>query len=132
MALPQLTKGGNAYTPFTFEKGRSLPANEPINPNQIAGVAGGNQVKVGDLGTKEELFHVRILRVSSTNKTNLLGFLADATVNYAQNTFTFVDEDANSHTVRLLMAGAGIPMVDVPKVSGGLYNISIWLRKEVT
>lgn len=132
MPLPQFTKTSNAYSPFTFEKARFLPANEPLNPNQVIGIAGGGQVKVANLGDVEEMFHIRVLRVSKTNRDNLLGFLADSTVNYALNSFTFVDESSVSHTVRLLVAGAGNQSIDVPRVSGGLYNLDFWLRKEVT
>jgi hypothetical protein len=128
MAKPQFTKTANAYTPFVFEKARFLPANQPITPRQLIGIAGGGRVKVTDLGDPDEFFEIRINRISKTNRDNLLGFLQDATVNYSLYTFTFVDEDSASHTVRLWDSEG----LDFPKVRGGLYNIKLLLRKEIT
>ncbi len=127
MALPQFTKTSNAYTPFTFEKGRYVPVNSPINPNQDIGIAGGGAVKVVDHGTAEQLYEIVINNVSATNRNNLLGFLQDSYVNYTENTFTFVDEDTNSYTVRLWKAEG----LDFPRVRGGLYNIRLLLRVEI-
>lgn len=127
MAKPQFTKTANAYTPFTFEKARFLPANQPITPRQLIAVAGGGRVKVTDLGDPDEFFEIRINRVSETNRNNLLGFLQDATVNYSLYTFTFIDEDSTSYTVRLWDTDG----LDFPKVRGGLYNIKLILRKEI-
>ncbi len=127
MPLPQLTKTANAFTPFTFEKGRYLPVNEPINPNQDIGIAGGGAVKVVDHGEAEQLREIIINNVSETNRNNLLGFLQDATVNYTENTFTFIDENNDSHTVRLWR----VEGLDFPQVRGGLYNIRLLLRDEI-
>ena len=127
MALPQFAKTSNAYTPFTFEKGRYVPVNSPINPNQDIGIAGGGAVKVVDHGTAEQLYEIVINNVSATNRNNLLGFLQDSYVNYTENTFTFVDEDTNSYTVRLWKAEG----LDFPRVRGGLYNIRLLLRVEI-
>ena len=127
MPLPQLTKTSNSYTPFTFEKGRYLPVNEPINPNQDIGIAGGGSVKVADHGDAEQLREIVINNVSATNRDNLLGFLQDSTVNYSENTFVFIDEESTSHTVRLWKAKG----LDFPQVRGGLYNIRLLLRDEI-
>ncbi len=126
-ALPQFTKASNAYTPFTFEKARFLPVNEPINPNQDIGIAGGGAVKVVDHGTAEQLREIIINNVSKTNRDNLLGFLQDSYVNYTEHTFTFIDEAENSHTVRLWKSEG----LDLPQVRGGLYNIRLLLRDEI-
>lgn len=128
MALPQLTAGGNAYTPFTFEKARFLPKNTPIDPNQLIGIAGGKQVKVADVGIAEQYFPIIINRVSQTNRDNLLGFIQDSTVNYSLHTCTFIDEDSTSITVRIWRTKG----LDFPQVKGGnLYNIRLLLRKEI-
>ena len=127
MPLPQLTKTSNSYTPFTFEKGRYLPVNSPINPNQDIGIGGGGAVKVVDHGDAEQLFEIVINNVSKTNRDNLLGFIQDSTVNYTQNTCTFVDEESTSYTVRIWKAEG----LDFPQVRGGLYNIRLLLRVEI-
>ena len=128
MAKPKLTKAGNAYSVFTFEKGRFLPVHTQIKPNQIIGKAGGGQVQVADLGDAEEFFDIVNNRVSKTNRDNLIGFIQDATVDYSLLTFTFTDEDANDITVRYWDSEG----LDYPKVRGGLYNIKLRLRKEIT
>lgn len=122
----------NAYSPFDFTKARFIPVHEPIRPRQIVGVAGSGQVKVADLGDAEELFPIRVQRVSETVKNNLEGFLADATVNYAQYAFTYANESGTETAVRYLGMNASPVDVDNPLVSGGLYNISVQLRKEIS
>jgi hypothetical protein len=128
MAKPIFTKSGNAYSPFTFEKSRFLPANQPITPRQLIGIATGGVVKVADVGDPDEFFEIVINRVSKTNRDNLLGFLQDSTVNYSLYTFTFIDENSTSYTVRLW----NVKGLDFPMVRGGLYNIKLTLRKEIT
>ena len=126
MALPTFTK--TSVTTFTFEKGRYLPVNSPINPNQDIGIGGGGAVKVVNHGTAEQLYEIVINNVSSTNRDALLTFLQDALVNYTLNTFTFTEEDgATTHTVRLWKAEG----LDFPQVRGGLYNIRLLLRVEI-
>ena len=128
MTLPTLTKAGNAYSVFTFEKSRFLPTNQPLTPNQILGFAGGGQMQVVDLGDEEELIVYVCNRVSKTNRDNLLGFIQDATVNYSLFSFTFTDEDSAATTVNLIeMSG-----FDLPKVRGGLYNLRLVMRKVIT
>ena len=126
MSKPIFTKSGNAYSPFTFEKCRFLPANEPITANQIIGISGGNQVKVADLGGNEKIYNIVINRVSETNRNNLLGFIQDSTVNYKENTFTFTDENGTDYEVRYWG-----DVTDFPKVRGGLYNLVLPVRVEV-
>ena len=126
MALPQFQKSG--VTTFTFAKSRALPLNEPINPAQNIGLAGGGQVKVANLGTAEQLRQVVVSNVSKTNRDNLLSLIQHANVNYSQNSFTFVDENSASHTVRLWNAQG----LDFPQKKGGLYDIKLTLRDEIT
>ena len=126
MALPQFQKSG--VTTVTLEKGRSLPLSEPINPAQNIGIAGGGQVKVANFGTAEQLRQVVITNVSETNRNAVLSFLQHANVNYSQNSFTFVDENSTSRTVRLWNASG----LDFPKKKGGLYDIKLTLRDEIT
>ena len=127
MPLPQFTQGGNAFTPFTFEKARFAPIKSPIIPAQDIGKSGGGALKIINYGDAEQLWELRILRVTPTNKDNLLGFLADATVNYAKHAFTFIDEDSNSETVRCISKS-----IDFPQIKGGLCNIILTVRKEIT
>jgi len=128
MANPKFVKSGNAYSPFTFEKGRTMPVKEPINPNQTIGKAVGGAVKVANHGTAEQLREIEIKNVSETNRNNLIGFIQDSTVNYSLNTFTFVDEDSTSHTVRLWNAKKLI----FPQTKGGLFKIKLTVRDEIT
>ena len=125
--LPQLIKTSNPQTPFEFEKGRYLPVNEPINPNQDIGIAGGGAVKVVDHGTAEQLREIVINNISKTNRDNLLTFIQHSTVNYSEHTCTFKDEDAVDHTIRIWKTEG----LDFPRVRGGNYNIRLLLRDEI-
>ena len=118
----------NAFSPFQFPKGRQVPVNFPITPRQIVGIAGSGQAVVDDLGDADERFPINVLRVSSTARTNLLGFLQDSTVNYRKNVFQFVDEDAVDTEVRLWDP---FPL-DFPRVPGSLFNLSLTVRKEIS
>ncbi len=118
----------NAFSPFEFPKGRQLPVNFPIVPRQIVGVAGGGQTVVDDLGDADERFPINVLRVSATVRTNLLGFLQDSTVNYREQSFQFVEEDATDNEVRLWEP---FPL-DFPRVPGSLFNIALTVRKEIS
>ena len=100
MALPIFTKTGATGSPLTLPKGRFLPVSDPYTPRQIIGTAGGGQVKVADLGTADHIFEITINRVSKTDRNAIITFLQHANVNYAQNTFTFTDEDSTAWTVR--------------------------------
>ena len=123
--LPRFTdKDGGVYT---FTKARFLPVSEPIRPNQIVGKAGGGQVKVADMGTKEEFFPFIVNRVSKTARDDLIDFFDDPSVNYKQYSFTFRDEDSVSYSVRL-----DSDTLDFPHVRGDLYNLRFALRKEIT
>jgi len=127
MALAIFTKAGNAESPLTLPKGRFLPNSDPYTPNQLRGIAGGGQVKIADLGDAEHMWECRFLRISKTDRTAIIDFLQDTTVNYAENTFTFTDEDAVAHTVRWWDK-----KVDYPHIKGNLYNVIITLREEIT
>lgn len=128
MPLPTFIKSGNSYSPFTFEKARLLPLKEPIIPNQDVGISGGGTVRVADLGEAELLFDLIINRISETNRNNLLGFLQHSTVNYAQNTFTFTNEENVPYEVRIW----NTKQLDFPLVRGGFYNVKLTLRQEIT
>jgi len=127
--LEYALKHQNAFSPFKFEKPRFLPNTEPIGPNQFVGVAGGGQTVVDDLGDAELLFPHRVLRVSGGNDTDLRGFFQDAVVNYSENTFTWADEDAAEKTVRLWPVGS---FPNPVQGAGGLFNVDISIREEIT
>ncbi len=118
----------NSFSPFEFPKGRQLPVNFPIVPRQIVGVAGGGQTVVDNLGNADERWPINVLRVSATAKNNLLGFLQDTTVNYRENVFQFVEEDATDNEVRLWEP---FPL-DFPRVPGSLFNLALVVRKEIS
>jgi len=126
MALPKFEHA--SVTDFTFEKERSLPISEPINPSQNIGVAGGGQVKVVNYGDAEQLRNVSVNNVSKTNRDALLTFIQNSNINYSLGTFTFRDENNSTHTVRLWNAKG----LDFPAVKGGLYNIKLTLRDEIS
>ncbi len=127
-AAPIFTKTGATGSPLTLEKGRFLPVSDPYEPRQLRGVAGGGQVKIADLGTADHFFDIKINRVSKAHRNAIIAFLQHANVNYAQNTFTFTDEDGTAWTVRYWNSSG----LDFPHVKGNLYNIKLTLKVEIT
>jgi hypothetical protein len=128
MPFPIFTKAGATGSPLTLPKGRFLPAKDPWKPRQLRGIAGGGQVKIADLGTADHLFEIRINRVSSSDREAIIDFLQHVNVNYAQNSFTFTDEESVAHTVRYWNSSG----LDFPRVPGNLYNIKLLLKVEIT
>jgi len=123
-SLPIFSKSG--ITSYTFQKGPFLPHKRPIRQHQNVGVSGGNQVKVANKGSATQEIEIVLNRISLTSYNNLLTFLQDSAVNYALNTFTYTDQDANTYTVRLWNHKG----LDFPLVKGGFYNIRMLLIVE--
>jgi hypothetical protein len=100
------------------------------SPIQKIGVAVGGAVKVMDLGNVEYTWKIGIKGENETNRDALLTFLSHASINYAENTFTFYPEGiaGSSYTVRLW----DITGIDFPRTKANLYDIEITLRKEIT
>lgn len=116
-----------------LSRGLAFPYNKDgrRSPIQKIGLAVGGAVKVMDLGNVEYFWDVDVSGENETNRDALLTFLSHASINYAENTFTFYPEGTagSSYTVRLW----SINDIDFPRTKANLYDIKkVTLRKEIT
>jgi len=99
MSKPKFTNSDSSTT-ITFERGRSFPATDNIEPNQITNESGAGYVQVITNGMAKRYLQCNFGHLSESQMTNLYAFLSDAKVNYKAHTFTFTDENGTDHTVR--------------------------------
>ena len=100
-------------------------------PRQIINTGDSGVVQCVTLADTDNYYEVILHGVSPTQKDNLLGFLQHSSVNFSQNTFTFTPEQAineDSKTVRLW----NVSGFEYPLKKGGLYNVKMLLREEVS
>lgn len=120
------TKGGDN---FTFSKGRSFPIADPAQVNVPTDTTDGGQLYAYDKGIEEKLFNLVFEKLPQTDYDNFEDWLLNIAVG-PKNTFTFTDEDGNTHTVRLLDTKNPLQAVD-EDATGWLYSGTIQLREEI-
>jgi hypothetical protein len=99
MALPEFQKSGAPNV--TFDRGRVFPVSEPVEVYQHRYDTEGLNTKVVSYGVQNNFINASFTGLSAANKTALENFFNDPDVNWSENTFTFVDENSVSRTVRL-------------------------------
>jgi len=118
----KFTKGGDD---FTFSKGRSYPLDDPIQVNVPVDYSEGGQLYAYDKGIEEQFFNIVFERIPQVDFDNFEDWLKNIAVG-PKNTFTYTDEDANDHTVRLMNTQNSLKGVAAEMFSG-----TINLRKEI-
>lgn len=96
MAAPIFRKTG--YTDLTLSK-LIYGLDRPQTKIQVRDRTAGGELQVEDLGVT---IHERVLPMSRLTDTEIANFRTwhDTVADGAVNTFTFIDEDSTSHTVR--------------------------------
>ena len=122
MALPSFQKNG--VTTLSFTKCYAFPYRRPARPRQKIGRAEGGQVYVSTLGTRDQEFELQFLHMSGAQHTACLAFLDDSLIDWSANTFTFVDHESTSWTVRCLDFQA-------EQVAHDSWNFAFRLLKEI-
>ena len=125
------SKAGNPYSHMITGRGRITPVRSPLLPRQIINTGDSGVVQCVTLADTDNYYEVILHGMSPTQKDNLLGFLRHSSVNFSQNTFTFTPEQAineDSKTVRLW----NVSGFEYPLKKGGLYNVKMLLREEVS
>jgi hypothetical protein len=100
MALPSFQKTG--VTTLSFSKCYAFPYRKPTRPRQKIGRAEGGQMYVATLGARDQEFELSFLHMPEATYTAALTFLDSPNIDWSAQTFTFVDHDATSWTVRCL------------------------------
>jgi len=111
---------------LTIETGRSFPIKEDIAFNQEINLTEDRQPKVVDYGGDPESFiEVNINPISVKEYNDLKAWFISSQVNGSANTFTMIDEEGTTKTVRLWDR-----KVSLSKEAFGVYSTSFLLREE--
>ena len=99
MANPKFTKTG--YSDLEFGRGLLYPVEKPQRLTQVVERTAGGSLQVENLGVT---INTRVLRLRGLSAAvfTALRTWHSATAQGAVNTFTYVDEDGSSNTVRWL------------------------------
>jgi hypothetical protein len=100
MALPQFVKTG--LTTITWTRSYILPYQRPLKPRQRVGRTDGGQFYVATLGSADQEFILQFEQMPATDWALATAWLNSTTINWAANTFTFIDTAGTSYTVRCL------------------------------
>lgn len=118
MAAPTFSKPG--VTTVTLSTGATFPYADPRIPNQFIGVSDNNTVRSATLSARRKLLVIPFEQLNEIDKTNIIGFLENPLVNYAQASFTYTDEKGVAATVRFLQPELSLPEDATDNISGTL------------
>lgn len=124
MAFPSFSKTG--VTTMTFSRGDIFPTRKPVQARQRIGKSESGQIQVATLSLPEYLHLLTFTGLATSDYTNLLTFLTDDDINFAENTFTYTDVNGSTYTVRYL-DGA----LDAQETSAGQWMMTLTLREEI-
>jgi len=122
MALMVFTKGGSN---FTFQCGRVYPIKDPVEVSVVTAESEGRQMYAYSKGVTVQYFVLEFKNASKTDRDNVVDWLENTAVG-PLNTFTFTDEDSNTHTVRMM--DKKDPFREVDK---DLFTGKVLLREEI-
>jgi len=110
MNKPTLTKTDNAYSIFTFDRGRTFDSGQEYVPNQLKSTSGSGYEQVITISKTRRYIDARFRHISKENYENFVGFMEDETVDWQANSFTFNDEWGVSYEVYLVLDSLYISM----------------------
>ena len=105
--------------------GRALPVHDPKRVNVVVDYSEGRQLYAYDKGVTEQLFNLDITLEEEAAFTAFDNWFENIACG-PKNTFTFTDEAAAAHTVRLMNTENPLREVSVGRYSG-----TIVLREEL-
>lgn len=124
MAAITLQKSG--LSDVTIANGRSFPISYPIQFNQERYETEDQQPKVIDFGGAIVQYLRLVLdRITQDEYINLRDFFINSSVNGAENTVTLIDENKESHTVRLWTDS-----IELQQTKFNVYAVNLIFRKE--
>lgn len=124
MAFPSLSVSGGPSV--TFSRGDIYPSRKPIQARQRIGKSHAGAIHVATLSPPEYLHSLTFVGLPTTDRTNLLAFLLDDDVNWAEGTFVYTDVAGATYNVNYL-DGA----LDFEETSPGQWSGMITLREEI-
>jgi hypothetical protein len=78
-------------------------------PNQFIGLSDDDTPKVASLGSARQLIPLEFENLERQDRTNLLAFMTNPSINWAKNSFTLTDELGISYLVRFLEPEFNMP-----------------------
>lgn len=124
MAFPTFTKAGVASV--FLSRGDTYPTRKPIQARQRIGKSHAGEVHVATLSPPEYLHVLTFSGLTTTDRANILAFLNDPLVNWAQESWAYSDVAGVTYTVRWLDGG-----LDFEETSPGQWAGTITLREEI-
>lgn len=115
----------SGLTDLVFESGRSYPLSSPVEFDQVIYESESRKVKVIDYGNTVEFIEINLPAMTQKEATGLISWFKSTQVNGAANTFTLVNENGESQTVRLWQT-----RIETTQEGFGVYSASLTLRKE--
>lgn len=119
MAIPKFVLGINT---LEFPQGIQLPSRTPRHKVQVNDRTAAGTLQVEDLGADYRRFYLDFVGLPKTKYAELETWW-DTISEGAKNTFTYYDELANTHTVRLLTNP-----LDFPENRNGFLDGSLLLE----
>lgn len=116
------TKGADT---FTFQHGRKHPVADPVKVNVVTGLSEGGQMYAYNKGITEQFFTLDFKNIGATDYGEIVDWLENIAVG-PLNTFTFTDEAAANHTVRLIETEDPFK-----EVAHNIYTGRLTLREEI-
>ena len=114
---------------LTIEKGRLFPVSEPIEINQEIHLTESNNPKVIVYGDNLKIIELKFKGLTKDNYNGtvngLYTWFNDSNINWMENSFTMIDEQGVSHTVRLYQK-----KFDMKMDSNGRYSIALKFIEE--
>lgn len=121
-------KGG--MSDLALERGRLLPYSpENININQEKYLTESNNPKITDYGSNLKLISLQFSHLTKDNYdgtvNGLKTWFEDSTINWLESSFTMVDENNVSHTIRLWQ-----DKFEMSMSSNGRYSIFLIFKED--
>lgn len=110
---------------FTFICGRAFPIDDASEVNVVTDYSEARKIYAYDKGVAEKYFKLEFVNIEQADFDNVDDWLLNVAVG-PKNTFTFTDEAAADHTVRLMDTKNPLR-----EVSLGVFSGTLTLRKEI-
>lgn len=107
---------------LTLSRSINYTASRPTRTGQVLDETAAGTLEVETLGSPVPLFPLEITDMTSTDVAGLIDW-RDNISDWAANSFTYYDENGDTHTVQWINDS-----IDFPQVSHGRYSAFINLR----
>jgi hypothetical protein len=118
MPLPYVTKAGVGTV--TFSKAYVYPLRHTYKSNQRVGRSEARSIRTITIAAEDETLVIRFRLLPVADRDSFVAFIRHDGINYAENTFTFVDHEGTEYTVRYLDG-----LLDWPEIEPGYVDLEV-------